>query len=131
MSKTCNANSEYLILKFPFYLPREFSVIFLCGVYIHPHEDISVALRKLSDIVHKFESSHINAVVIVTGDFYKSNFKSVSPNYYQHVKHPTRRTNVLDHCYSNVKSAYQSSLRPAFGKSDHSSVTSSYIDTEE
>ena len=96
--------------------------MFLCGVYIHPRADISVALGELSDIVHKFENSKVNAVAIVAGDFNKCNFKIAFPNYYQHVKHPTRGAHILDHCYSNVKSAYKSSLRPAFGKSDHSSV---------
>lgn len=123
VNKTCNANLECLIVKCrPFYLPREFSVTFLCGVYIHPRADTSVALSELSEIVHNFENSHVNAVVIVAGDFNKCNFKTAFPNYYQHVKHPTRGAHILDHCYSNVKSAYQSSLRPAFGKSDHSSV---------
>lgn len=130
VNKTCNANLECLLVKCrPFYLPREFSVMYLCAVYIHPKANYAAALGELGDILRKSENSHANAVVIVAGDFNKCSFKSVFPNYYQHVKHPTRGENILDQCFSNIKSAYRSSLRPAFGKSDHSSVLllSTYI----
>ena len=44
------------------------------------------------------------------------------PKMYQHVTVNTRQGNILDHCYTSIKHAYKSLLRPAFGKSDHNSV---------
>lgn len=65
VNKTCNVNLECLILKCrPFFLPWEFSVMFLCGVYTHPRADISVALSELSDIVYKL------FFVKISRDFY-------------------------------------------------------------
>ena len=42
--------------------------------------------------------------------------------YHQHVNFPTRGENILDHAYSPYSHAYKARPRPAFGKSDHSSV---------
>lgn len=123
MNKTCTTSLECLAIKCrPFYLPREFPAIFLIAVYIHPRADASTALNELADIIHKYEISHPEAVFIVAGDFNHCPFKSVLPHYHQHVKHPTRGNKILDHCYSNIKAAYRSLTRPAFGKSDHQSI---------
>lgn len=123
MEKICTANLECLVIKCrPFYLPREFSAVFLLAVYIHPRADACVASNELANIIHKHENSHPDAAFIASGDFNHCRLKSTLPNYHQHIKHPTRGDKILDHCYSNIKSAYRSFLKPPFSKSDHLSI---------
>lgn len=54
LSKVCTKNLECLSLKCqPFYLPREFSLITITGIYIHPAADKSEALHDLTNIDSK------------------------------------------------------------------------------
>src|SRR4029434_5367143 len=55
-------------------------------------------------------------------DFTNANLRKVLPKYHQHVNFQTRGENILDHAYSPYSHAYKARPRPAFGKSDHSSV---------
>ncbi len=43
-------------------------------------------------------------------------------NFHQHVSSPTRESNTLDHCYTQLKKAYKAHSLPAFGKSDHAAI---------
>ncbi len=63
-----------------------------------------------------------NNLLIILRDFYKANNKQIIHFYKeisQHVKCPTRDSNILDNCYTAIKEAYRSILRAAYGLSDH------------
>ncbi len=68
------------------------------------------------------ETAHPDAAFVVMGVFKKAKFRTIAPKYFQHITINMRGDRVLDHCYSAFRDAYKSLPRPAFGKSDHSSV---------
>ncbi|KAI3375874.1 hypothetical protein L3Q82_003761 [Scortum barcoo] len=121
--KCCTPDVELLLLKCrPFYLPREFSVVFLAAVYINPHANSAAALGILHDIISAQETAHPDAAFIIGGDFNHCNLRTVLPKFYQHVSIPTREQSTLDHVYTNIRGAYKAAPRPHFGLSDHISV---------
>ncbi|KAL0190936.1 hypothetical protein M9458_013634 [Cirrhinus mrigala] len=65
------------------------------------------------------EQRYPDSPLIILGDFNKVNLSCELPKYRQHVKCPTRDSNILDHCYKTIKDAYHSVPRAALGLSDH------------
>ncbi|XP_054631629.1 uncharacterized protein LOC129181035 [Dunckerocampus dactyliophorus] len=123
MEKHCSQDIELLMVKCrPFYLPREFSAVYLTAVYIPPQANTANALGLLHDIIDKHETKHPDTVFIISGDFNHCNLRTVLPKYYQHVSFPTRENNILDQVYSNMKGALKAVPRPHFGKADHISI---------
>ena len=95
------------------------SSFILVGVYIHPQACVSEALRHLADQITSTERKYPVSILIILGDFNKSNLSHELPKYRQTVKSPTRDKNTLDHCYTVLKNAYRSVPRAALGLSDH------------
>ncbi|XP_036420865.1 interferon-induced very large GTPase 1-like [Colossoma macropomum] len=87
-----------------------------------PQADKSCALEVLYETINGLENIHPEAVFIVVGDFNRANLKKVLPKYYQHIKFPTQGEQTLDHCYTALKDSYKPLTRPAFGKSDYTSI---------
>ncbi len=58
----------------------------------------------------------------VTGDFNKANFRTIAPEYFQHITINMHGVRALDHCYSPFRDAYKSLPYPTFVKSDNSSL---------
>ena len=58
----------------------------------------------------------------MVGDFDAGKFRSVLPNFYQHVKCATREKKTLDQLYSTHRETYKALPRPPFGKSDHNFI---------
>ena len=98
----------------------------ITAVYIPPDANVSIAL---SDTINKLQQVHPDGVHIIAGDFNQAKLKSVLPNFYQHVKCPTRGSNTLDHVYTNINQAYRAIPLPHLGQSDHLSLflTPAYI----
>ncbi len=123
LSCSCSPHLEHLsIICRPFYLPREFSSIFVTAIYISPQADTSLALSKLHDVLSRYINKHPDAAFIIAGDYNKANLKKVMPKFHQHISSPTRGPNTLDHCYTQFKNAYKAHSLPAFGKSDHAAI---------
>ena len=61
-------------------------------------------------------------VLLVAGTFNAGKFKSVWPNFYQHVKCATRRKKTWHHLYSTHRDVYKALPQPLFDKSDHNSI---------
>ncbi|XP_049336921.1 uncharacterized protein LOC125802521 [Astyanax mexicanus] len=119
----CSPELEYLIISCqPVWLPREITGLCLAAVYIHPRADSEFALGKLHETINKQMTARPEAALIVAGDFNRTNFKTFCPALFQHITCFTRKTQTLDHCYSNIRGAYKALPRPPFGKSDHSSI---------
>ncbi|XP_054643226.1 uncharacterized protein LOC129187667 [Dunckerocampus dactyliophorus] len=90
MEKHCSQDIELLMVKCrPFYLPREFSAVYLTAVYIPPRANTANALGLLHDIIDKHETKHPDAVFIISGDFNHCNLRTVLPKYYQYVSFTT------------------------------------------
>ncbi|KAI4905306.1 hypothetical protein NFI96_022731, partial [Prochilodus magdalenae] len=121
--KHCSQDLEFLLLRCrPFYLPREFTCVFLAAVYIHPRANYTAALSKLYDVISALETAHPDAVFIVAGDFNQCNLRTVLTKYHQHVDIPTRGKNTLDNVYSDIRGGRKAARRPSFGDSDHISL---------
>ncbi len=95
----------------PFYSPREFSLFIL--------DSVSEALQHLADQITNVEQKHLDSLLIVLGDFNRANLSHEPPKFRQHIKCPTRDTNILGHCYTTLKDAYRSVSHAALGLSDH------------
>uniref|UniRef100_A0AAZ1X703 Reverse transcriptase domain-containing protein n=1 Tax=Oreochromis aureus TaxID=47969 RepID=A0AAZ1X703_OREAU len=106
----------------PFFLPRELTVVIITAVYIPPDANVNTALSILLNTINEQQRAHPDGVHIIAGDFNKANIKTVLPKFYQHVKCPTRGENTLDHVYSNIKHAYRAIPLPHLSQSDHLSL---------
>ncbi len=102
----CSPDLEFhMLLCRPFWLPREFTAIIITAVYIPPQANTDQALKELYGNISEQETVHPDAAFVVTGDFNKANFRTIAPKY-----------------FTPFRDSYKSLPRPAFDKSDHSSV---------
>ncbi|KAK3506468.1 hypothetical protein QTP70_001152 [Hemibagrus guttatus] len=83
-----------------FYLPREFTTIFIVGVYIPPCRNDKEALCELCGAISELQNAHPDRLFIIA----------------------TRGVNTLDLVYTNIPSAYRAEPRPNLSYSDHISV---------
>lgn len=97
VDKYCCPDLELLTVRCrPFFLPREFTIVTIMGVYIPPQAKAKLALEKLHDAINKQLMAHPDGVIIVAGDFNHADLKLVMPKFYKNVNFPTRENNVLD-----------------------------------
>ena len=92
------------------------------AVYLTPQPDAGTktTLSQLHKEISKQEAAHLEAALLVAGDFIARKLKSVVPNFHQHVKCATRGKNILDHPYSTHRDTYKA--LPPCDKSDHNSI---------
>ncbi|KAL0146691.1 hypothetical protein M9458_058031 [Cirrhinus mrigala] len=120
LKKMCSPNLEALFINCkPFYSPREFSSFILVNVYVPPDACVSAAMQELAEQITDTEQRYPDSPLIILGVFIKANLSRELPKYRQHVKCPTRDSNILDHCYTTMKDAYHSVPRAALGLYDH------------
>lgn len=100
----------------PLFLPREF---LLFVVYAPPSGKAAKAANIISDCVHELQMKYPEAPTIVVGDMNQCHLESVFPGFEQYVKNQTRKDNVFDKCFVNIKNAYISKCRPPILNSDH------------
>lgn len=123
IDRHCSPDLEYLSVKCrPFYMPREFTCVIVTAVYIPPDANTKIALGCLLTAISKQQTTHLDGVFVVAGDFNQAKLKTVLPKFYQHVQCATRGKNTLDHVYSNIKHGYKASPLPHLGQSDHVSL---------
>lgn len=119
----CDQNVEMLGMTLrPFYLPREFGCILLFVVYAPPNAKAAKAANIITDCVHELQLKYPDAPAIVVGDMNQCHLDSVLPGFVQYVKNPTRKNNILDKCFVNIKDAYISKCRPPILNSDHNVI---------
>lgn len=114
----------------PFYLPREFSNIFIVLVYIPASDDAAtdVITRAISDLT----ANKPESVCMIIGDFNRCNINEyVNGNansnranryltsFFQFVTHSTRENAILDLFFCNKPNSYVSKKLPGLGSSDH------------
>lgn len=112
VEKHCLANLEPLMVKYrPFYLPKEFGATIAC-CFNPPEVDHMTVLKILHDAISRPETAHPDAVFIVAGNFNHCNLRNILPMFHQHVYLPTRKNNILDQVYSNVKDIHRAMPQP-------------------
>ena len=116
----CDDNVEYLTVACrPFYLPREFSNIYVTVIYVPPDGDYAKAAEQLTNCAMYMDENCSNGINIILGDFNGCEIEKLIPNYYQYVKCTTRQDKILDLIFCNIKNAYKVIKRPPLGSSDH------------
>ncbi|KAI2645993.1 Lariat debranching enzyme [Labeo rohita] len=124
--KHCSPVLEFMVIKCrPFYLPREYTAILVCAVYIPPSSNgnnRSEALNELYQHISEQQTAYPDAFLIVAGDFNHADLKSVFPKIQQHIDFPTRGNNTLDFVYTTQRGAYKAFPLPHLGASDHITV---------
>ncbi|ONI45398.1 hypothetical protein AN641_04275 [Candidatus Epulonipiscioides gigas] len=66
----CSPDVEFLLLRCrPYYLPREFTSVFVAAVYIPPDANSKNALQELYEVISSHMAKKPDAVMIVAGDF--------------------------------------------------------------
>ncbi len=108
----------------PYYLPREFTAVFITIVYIAPgaNANANEALQELHETISSLQIKHPEAFYVVAGDFNHVKLTDTLSSFYQHVTFPTRGDNTLDCVYTNIHGAYRALPRPPLGLSDHISI---------
>ena len=121
--KLCTPNIEFMIVGLrPFYLPREFSQLFVMVVYIHPGADVREASQVVANRINRLEAISPDSPKFVIGDFNQCTLGNVLPTFDQYVTQPTRNDATLDRCYGNVPRAYTTKACAQLGASDHNNV---------
>lgn len=83
----CSLDLEYLVVKCkPFYLPRQFTPVFILAVYIPPDANAAVALDSLVKAIDKIQRAQPDGLLVTAGDF----------NHAKFVRCATRGGNTLD-----------------------------------
>ncbi|KAK3507948.1 hypothetical protein QTP70_005055 [Hemibagrus guttatus] len=88
----CAARNAALCVEFvtvrcrPFYLPREFIIIFIVRVYIPPSTNAKEALCELYRAISELQNAHPDGLFIIAGDYNHANLKSVLPKFHQRTK---------------------------------------------
>ena len=119
----CSPNLELLTLSVrPFYLPREFSNIVLCCVYVPPSADALAAADTIASYMQSMLLRYLDAPVFVMGDFNSCTLDTALPSFHQYVHVPTRNNKTIDLCYGNIPSAYSASAHPPLGRADHNVI---------
>lgn len=81
IEKQCCLKVEFMLLKCrPFYLPREFSAVYICAVYIPPDPNAKMTLIQLNDSINNSLVAHHDCVFIAAEDFDHANLKMVVHN---------------------------------------------------
>ncbi len=119
----CSEAIELMTVKCrPYYLPREFTAVFITIVYIAPGAKANEALQELHETISSLQIKHPEAFYVVAGDFNHVKLTDTLSSFYQHVTIPTRGDNTLDCVYTNILGAYRALPRPPLGLSDHISI---------
>ena len=121
--RICCPDLELIALSLrPFYLPREFGIIYIVLVYVPPTANTNVTTEGIVDLVHDVQTRSPDAPVVILGDFNKCNLNADLPTFYQYVSCPTREKRTLDLCYCNITGAYIAHVKPPIGSSDHQTI---------
>ncbi len=66
----CFPDVEFLMLKgWPYYLPREFTCVFVVTVYIPPDANSQNALQELYEVISSYMTKQVDGIFIVACDF--------------------------------------------------------------
>ncbi len=81
----------------PYYLPREFTSVFVAAVYVPPDTNSKNVPQELYVVINSHMTKQPNCIFIVAGDFNQTDLRTVLLKFLQHVHTATRGNNTLDH----------------------------------
>ena len=119
---TCTKDYESIIVSLrPFYLPREFSNIFVTVLYIPPDANRETAVHYVRELSTTLSADKPDALQIIMGDMNHcvSQLNKTLRNFEQCVKQNTRGQQLLDTFYCSEKQAYRSFRLSPLANSDH------------
>ena len=127
---SCSDNVEILTINIrPYYLPREFSQVFVTTVYVNNKANKEAAASEIVNHILDLENSAPDALKIINGDFNRCSLESNLPNFQQQIHFTTRtdpateNTSQLDLFYCNTKDSYKCIKLPPLGHSDHNMIS--------
>ena len=109
----------------PFYLPREFSKIMVCVIYVpifHQGEKTKTAASEITAVITSLQNKFPEAPVLAMGDLNACSLSSELPSLSQYVNISTRLNKTLDVCYGTIPDAYSCIPLPKLGRSDHQTI---------
>ena len=109
----------------PFYLPRKFTKIIVCVIYVpifQQGEKSKTAMSEISAVITSLQSKYPEAPVLAMGDLNACNLSPELPSLHQYVNISTRLHKTLDVCYGSIADAYSCIPLPKLGRSDHQTV---------
>ena len=121
-SSICTPDLELLTISLrPYYLPREFTNVFATVLYIPPSADKEAAVSTVRNNATSLANCKPDSVHIIFGDVNhcSKEMKTSLHGFYQYVTCSTRKDNILDTFYSNIRHAYSSKQLAPLKSSDH------------
>lgn len=90
-------------------------------VYIPLSAD-AMACEVISSTTAKLQTEHLDAFMVITGDFNHATLDKTLDNFFQYVNCPTRDNKTLDLKYAYTRDTYTAIALPPLGRSDHNLV---------
>lgn len=121
----CTPDIELLSVSVrPFYLPREFTNVYVTIVYIAPDAVKDKATKIVYDSISDLSNNKPDALHLVFGDANHcvKDLKSVLNGFVQCVSCCTREQAMIDPFYCNVKNSYKCKQLPPLKSSDHNMI---------
>ena len=122
----CTVDIELLSVSLrPYYLPREFTNIFLTLVYIPPDANKENAVDTLQQNINRLSNNKPDALHIICGDVNQclKEINTTLHGFHQCVTCCTRKNTLLDPFYCNIKQdSYKSKQLPPLQNSDHNMI---------
>ena len=105
-------------------MPRLVSHILIGTIYYPPNGDSMQTVSHIMDCLDKITHKHPHVGIILCGDFNQLKDSAILCfPLKQIVNSATRRSNILDKIYTNIKNYYNTPcILPPIGKSDHNAV---------
>ena len=115
----CTKDYELLTVNVrPFYLPREFTNIFITVLYIPPDANKEEARHHMREVTTDLQNDKPNALHLIFGDLNKCDITSVL-HFYQYIDCPTRGDAMLENFLCNIKNSYKCVSMAPLQQSDH------------
>ena len=119
----CTPDIEILTVSIrPFYLPRDFTNVYVTTLYIPPDACMENSVGSLQEHVEHLNSEKPDAFHVILGDFNRCVVNRALRNYNQCVSCDTRNQAQLDKFYCNKRNAYQCHQLPPLKNSDHNMI---------
>ena len=123
--QVCSPDAEILSVSLrPYYLPREFTNIYVTAIYIPPDANRTAATEAVTELVSKLSNEKPDALHILFGDANRcvENLKQNLHGFEQIADCTTRMDTLLDPFFCNISQSYKCHKLPPLLNSDHNMI---------